>query len=165
MNYAGYLYTGVIEEGQTYYWRVDEVEADGETIYTGVVWSFTGVALKAYGPSPEDGATDVPSGLILSWEAGKDAVGQQLYFGTDESAVVAGDASVDQGILEETEFNTGGLRIRTKYYWRVDTVTATDVVEGDVWSFTTEDVSGPANKIMYEYWLDIDGADIELLTQ
>ncbi|UCG46718.1 MAG: tandem-95 repeat protein [Phycisphaerales bacterium] len=26
---------------QTYYWRIDEVEADGTTIHTGAVWSFT----------------------------------------------------------------------------------------------------------------------------
>ncbi len=26
---------------QTYYWRIDEVEADGATIHTGAVWSFT----------------------------------------------------------------------------------------------------------------------------
>ena len=27
--------------GGTYYWRIDEVEADGKTIHPGVVWSFT----------------------------------------------------------------------------------------------------------------------------
>jgi hypothetical protein len=31
---------GRLELGQTYYWRVDEVQADGVTIDTGVVWSF-----------------------------------------------------------------------------------------------------------------------------
>jgi hypothetical protein len=30
-----------LEKGATYYWRVDAVEADGTTTYTGDVWSFT----------------------------------------------------------------------------------------------------------------------------
>ena len=37
---AATLDAGRLEFGQTYYWRVDEVAADG-TIYTGAVWSFT----------------------------------------------------------------------------------------------------------------------------
>ncbi|MHC4485296.1 MAG: LamG domain-containing protein, partial [Planctomycetota bacterium] len=32
---------GLLEQSTTYYWRVDEVEADGTTIHTGDVWSFT----------------------------------------------------------------------------------------------------------------------------
>ena len=163
-DFPGYFYPESIEEGQIYYWRVDEVEEDGVTIHPGVLWTFQGVALKTHSPSPADGATDVPSGLILSWVPGKDAVGQHLYFGVDEAAVAAGDASVDQGVFDEMEFNTGGLRICTTYFWRVDTITADGVKEGNVWSFTTEDVSGPANKIMYEYWLSIDGTAIEGLT-
>jgi hypothetical protein len=38
---------GRLELGQTYYWRVDEVRADGVTIDQGVVWSFT-VELVSY---------------------------------------------------------------------------------------------------------------------
>jgi alkaline phosphatase len=32
---------GSLEFDTTYYWRIDEVEADGTTVYTGDVWSFT----------------------------------------------------------------------------------------------------------------------------
>jgi len=32
---------GSLEKGKTYYWRIDEVEADGTTKYEGNVWSFT----------------------------------------------------------------------------------------------------------------------------
>jgi len=32
---------GMLEKGKTYYWRVDEVDADGITIHKGNVWSFT----------------------------------------------------------------------------------------------------------------------------
>ena len=33
--------TDELEAGHTYYWRIDEVEADGMTIYKGTIWSFT----------------------------------------------------------------------------------------------------------------------------
>jgi hypothetical protein len=33
--------TGLVEVGNRYFWRIDEVEADGVTIHRGVVWSFT----------------------------------------------------------------------------------------------------------------------------
>ena len=33
--------TEMLDKGKTYYWRVDAVEADGTTKYTGDVWSFT----------------------------------------------------------------------------------------------------------------------------
>lgn len=34
---------GLLDYGQTYYWRVDEIEADGTTIHRGPLWSFTAV--------------------------------------------------------------------------------------------------------------------------
>ena len=32
---------GPLEPGTTYYWQVDEIEADVTTVYTGAIWSFT----------------------------------------------------------------------------------------------------------------------------
>lgn len=37
---ADYLYPQSLSPGTTYYWRIDEVEADGKTIHSGPVWSF-----------------------------------------------------------------------------------------------------------------------------
>ena len=34
-------YSPTLDKGKTYYWRIDEVEADGTTKHTGAVWSFT----------------------------------------------------------------------------------------------------------------------------
>ncbi len=162
-TFTVYFAAGGLEPGQTYYWKVDEVEADGVTMHYGPVWSFTVQSLDAFAPSPADGATGVLPGLVLTWMAGKDATGQHVFFGSDMTAVAEGAASVDQGTIEETEFNTGALRASTTYYWRVDTITKNGVVEGDVWSFTTLD-AGPANKIVYEYWLNIGGTAISNLT-
>ncbi len=36
---------GTLDKGKTYYWRIDEVEADGTTKYEGPIWSFTVTAL------------------------------------------------------------------------------------------------------------------------
>lgn len=157
-------FVGQLEDGATYYWRIDEVDADGAVVGVGSIWSFQALALNAFKPYPADGETGLPPGLILTWMAGRDATGQHLYLSEDPTAVAQGDASADRGSFEQTEFNTGGLRTSTTYYWRVDTITATGIVPGDVWSFTVQDADGPANKIMYEYWLGIDGTLISSLT-
>ena len=44
--------TEELTPGTTYYWRIDEVEADGATIHTGAVWSFTVATVMASGPLP-----------------------------------------------------------------------------------------------------------------
>jgi hypothetical protein len=33
--------TGILQAETVYYWQVDEIEADGTTVYTGDIWSFT----------------------------------------------------------------------------------------------------------------------------
>ncbi len=38
---AGTFYPGPLEQGTTYYWQVDSVEADGTTKHSSEVWSFT----------------------------------------------------------------------------------------------------------------------------
>ncbi len=145
-----------LEPGKTYYWRVDEVEADKTTIWTGDVWKFTMLALKASAPNPADGATGLFPGVTLSWLAGRDGLSARVYFGPDKTAVAKGDPSTDKGPVTETSFsNVGELRASTTYYWRVDTVNLdTTIVPGDVWSFIVMD-AGPANKIMYELWSNI----------
>jgi hypothetical protein len=54
---AMYWYTQPLTPGTTYYWRVDEIEADGVTVHTGDVWSFMTQALTAYHPDPADGSS------------------------------------------------------------------------------------------------------------
>jgi hypothetical protein len=39
-NESGYILPETLEWGRTYYWRIDEIEAD-DTMHTGPVWSFT----------------------------------------------------------------------------------------------------------------------------
>jgi hypothetical protein len=138
----------------TYYWRVDEVEATG--VRTGQVWSFTVMPVKATQPSPADGATFIVAEPTLSWKAGQNDPTHDLYLGTDQALVAAGDASVFMGNLAETSFQPGVLERSTTYYWRVDEIdSAGTKFEGDVWSFTTTLPGlGTAKR---QIWLNIGG--------
>ncbi len=133
-----FYYTGVLKPGSTYYWRVDEIEADGKTVNPGNVWSFTMQALTAYLPSPADGVTDASTAAGLAWQPGQAVVKHHVYFGSALDAVTQGAASADKGIQAETTFTPGPLDSVTTYYWRVDEIKADNsVVAGGVWSFTT----------------------------
>jgi hypothetical protein len=123
--------------GTTYYWRVDEVQADGAVI-EGNVWSFSTLPLVAHFPSPADGAEDVKSPGKLTWTTGKNTVMNDVYFGMDEALVAARDMSTFKGKLMVTSYDTGPLELFSTYYWAVDEFTPTGTVKGDVWSFSTE---------------------------
>ncbi len=134
-----YFHAGGLVGGATYYWRVDEVEADG-TIHTGDVWSFIAQADVAYYPTPKDGSNSIQLTSSLTWMAGKNAIAHHLYFGADANAVAAGTADVDQGEFEK----------------RAGNVTMT----GSVWSFSTvlpvedfESYNDDDTRI-YDAWLD-----------
>lgn len=123
--------------GTTYYWRVDEIEADRTTIHTGGVWSFTSTPVTAYHPEPPDGAEQVNINAELSWSAGFRAIMHKVYFGTDEAAVVTGTAGTLKGTQIDTTYDPGILQLGSTYYWRIDEFDGTKWHEGDVWSFTT----------------------------
>jgi len=122
--------------GTTYYWRVDEVDADG-VIYEGNVWSFTTMPLEAHFPVPADGATNVVTPVTLTWTPGKVVVMHDLYLSTDEAAVAARDMSTFKGKLMTASYDTGELELFSTYYWAVDEFTPTGTVAGPVWRFST----------------------------
>jgi hypothetical protein len=123
----------------TYYWRIDEVEANGVTIRTGDVWSFTSAPLTAYNPDPADGAIWVDADADLSWSAGMNAITHDIYFGTNEADVAAGTGGAFKANQPATTYDPGTLSGGTTYYWRIDEVEGDGVTinKGDVWSFTT----------------------------
>jgi len=158
-----YYHIAGYQSGATYYWRVDETEADGTTVHTGDVWSFTTEPVTAYNPEPADGAEGTFVVPVLSWLPGKGTVQHHLYFGSDLTAVEQGTPETDQGVLEDLTFAPPLLRASTTYYWRVDEILADDTVQtGPVWSFTTED--GVVGQIVREWWLNIGGGPVSMLT-
>jgi hypothetical protein len=116
--------------GKTYYWRVDEIEADGVTVHPGVVWSFTISAKFASSPVPADGAVLVDPNAMLSWTAGSGAMLHSIFLGTDPAKL----AAVSQ-MQAATAYDPPKLAFGKTYYWRVDEFGETGLITGEVWSF------------------------------
>lgn len=129
-----------LELGKTYFWRVDEVEADGTTVNTGEVWSFTIQPLSAYNPSPANGAKYVDVDADLAWNPGFTAESHDVYFGTDESAVANADNTSPEfkGNQTELTLEIDTLAYDTRYYWRIDELNNdATMTTGGLWTFRT----------------------------
>ncbi|MCU0914138.1 MAG: LamG domain-containing protein [Planctomycetes bacterium] len=159
---AVYYHAPGLQPGTTYYWRVDEIEADLATVHTGAVWSFVTQDIKAYGPSPAEGDNRVTTAPVLTWLPGRAALEHHVYFGASREAVAQGTPATDKGVIKETSFTPGELQSATTYYWRVDEVVAGGVIQmGAVWSFTTilaiddfESYTDDEGNRIYETWID-----------
>ncbi len=157
-----YWHVPGLTPGATYYWRIDEVEADGTTIHTGDVWTFTAQALTAYYPTPADGANDASPATTLTWLAGQSAAKHHVYFGGSLDAVSQGAADADKGTIDATTFDPCGLESLAIYYWRVDeTVANAEIRPGPVWRFATclpvedfEAYTDDQGSRIYEAWID-----------
>lgn len=156
-SFPGYPF----ELGKTYFWRVDEIEADGVTVYPGTVWSFTVSAKLASQPVPADGAILVDPNATLSWTAGSGAASHSVYLGTDPNA----PSLVSQG-QTDTTYDPAQLEFGTTYFWRMDEI-ADDgtVTKGNVWNFTVADYlivddfesytdNMDANEAIFQTWTD-----------
>ncbi len=156
---AMYWHVPGLEPGTTYYWRVDEVEADGVTTYTGDVWSLTTVSLTAHTPSPPDGARFETTDVHLTWMMGKDAVSHDVYFSSNKDDVTNGAPTAFQGNQLATTFDPGPLVLDTAYYWRVDEVEKSGTKRaGAVWSFRTLPDIAVSDPNLVGWWKFDEGA-------
>jgi hypothetical protein len=119
--------------GTTYYWRIDEVEADG-TIIKGDVWGFTVPSLKAYNHNIQDGACFIDPDVGLTWTPGSGAKLHTVYFGDNFDDV---NDAVDGPSQAAAAYAPGPLESGKTYYWRVDEYDGVETYKGDVLSFTT----------------------------
>jgi len=115
--------------GQTYYWRVDEV--NGVTVWPGDVWSFLVQPLKAYYPSPVDGLSYLDPDIVLSWNPGLGAESHDVYLGTDPN-----NLTLKSTAQTTTTYEPETLNYDTTYYWRINEFDGLDTHVGDVWSFS-----------------------------
>jgi len=96
---------------------------------------------RSSAPRPADGARGVSMNTPLGWRVGSSAVSNDVYFGTDFDAVNSADTGSVQYKGNQTgsygNFGPGGLELDMTYYWRVDDITPTETLKGDVWSFST----------------------------
>ncbi|KPK37507.1 MAG: hypothetical protein AMJ65_14405, partial [Phycisphaerae bacterium SG8_4] len=144
VGFPGYPYPDGLVAGTTYYWRIDEVEADG-TKNRGDVWSFIVPPKTAFNPDPADGAESVDLDAELSWTAGFGALLHTVYFGDNFDDVSNAAGGTSQG---PATYSPGQLEREKVYYWRVDEFDAVETHKGDVWAFSTPGAVGapsPAN--------------------
>jgi hypothetical protein len=134
VGFPGFPYPDGLVPGTTYYWRIDEVEANGNII-AGDVWSFMIPPKTAYFPDPADGAEGVSIDSQLSWTPGFGAKLHNVYFGETFDEVDSAAGGSAQGT---TDYTHGTLKMAKTYYWRVDEFDVIETHKGDVWSFTTE---------------------------
>ena len=95
-------------------------------------------APRASMPIPPNGASDVRLHADLMWLIGYKGTSADVYFGTDARAVAAADRAspLFRGNQKHNIFTPPTLKRGATYYWRIDTVTPTGTVKGDVWRFT-----------------------------
>ena len=104
---------------------------------------------EATRPFPPSGATKVATNTHLSWLPGSNTTVHLLHFGTNSP----GELLVAQA---EASFDPGLLATNTTYFWRVDEVTPSGIVAGDVWTFVT---FNPNASTVYEW--SFDGANLD----
>ena len=125
-------------------------EGAGTTILIGdpVLWP-----TQASVPSPANGDYNAAADSTLTWRAGSTAVSHNVYFGTSPSELIS------YGNQTAASFTPPVLSADTKYYWRIDEVTADDlVIPGDVWMFKTVCVLQTS---LFHYWpFDVDFLDV-----
>ena len=151
-------YATGLTPGQTYYWRVDEVnDANPESPWKGDVWSFLVRPLLAWRPVPADGSKFVDPSQNLSWQPGMGVLFHTVYFG--ESAEQVGAATTGGWMTMDPLRDPGPRQPGKTYYWRVDEFTGLVTNKGPVWSFTTV---GPGGGLKAEYFnnQDLSGAPV-----
>ena len=124
---------------------IDDVHIYNRALSAGEIYQLCqeGMSYKAFAPNPADGVGYVNPNTVLSWLPGKDANSHDVYLGTDYNDV--NDANTGspeyQGRYDVTPWDPCGLELETTYYWRIDEINEPNTCKGDVWSFTTKNVS------------------------
>ncbi|MHC4623975.1 MAG: right-handed parallel beta-helix repeat-containing protein [Planctomycetota bacterium] len=121
--------------------------------------------LRAYNPSPANGATDVSPNVVLCWSPRVAATSHDVYFGTGfddvnnattSSAEYKGRQDPDANSYDPPE----ELELVRTYYWRIDEFDDPCVSKGNVWSFTTadyvavDDMESYDEVNLYDMWKD-----------
>lgn len=157
VGFPGFPFPDGLVAGTTYYWAIDEIEADGTKI-EGNIWSFKIPPMKAYNPNPPDGAKYIAPETDLSFAAGFDAILHTIYFGDNFDDVNNAAGGAPKAL---TTFDPGTLELEKTYYWRVDEFVPPNTHRGDVWSFTTT-LPG-LGTIVQDVWNNLDGTDLNTL--
>jgi hypothetical protein len=153
----------VLSPGKTYYWRVDEVKANG-TVTKGYIWNFFVASLTAYNPIPVDTSLFADPNCTLRWSAGAGATSHHVYFGDNLQNVQTGTGGTDKGTVanvRDVNLPIGMLQRNKTYYWCVDEIAGAETRQGAVWSFTTSPVN--LGTVICDIWENISGSTLDQL--
>ncbi|MHC4174738.1 MAG: LamG-like jellyroll fold domain-containing protein, partial [Planctomycetota bacterium] len=101
---------------------------------------FLHIPVSATKPYPGSGATGVEPDVVLGWRAGREAVTHDVYFSTDEQAVI--DRTAPVATVTEARHGPLSLDLDVTHYWRVDEVNEAETPttwESNIWSFRVSD--------------------------
>ncbi|MBW7989653.1 MAG: LamG domain-containing protein [Planctomycetes bacterium] len=155
VGFPGFLLPDGLASETTYYWRIDEVEANGTTTHKGTVWSFTIPPKIAYEPIPADNAELLDLNVDLGWRPGVGAKLHIVYFGENFDDVNNAEGGIPQSHTTYT-FNT--LESDKTYYWRVDELDAITTHKGDIWSFKTLHAIPVTDSSLIGWWKFDEGS-------
>jgi hypothetical protein len=91
------------------------------------------VLSKAQEPFPQNGDISIATSATLTWAPGFNADKHNIYLSADNQ-INSEDLISSQA---ESQLFIDNLSPSTKYYWRVDEMHKDNIIEGDLWSFTT----------------------------
>ena len=155
VGFDPFPYPEGLTPGTTYYWRVDEVEADA-TIRKSDIWSFIIPAHAATSPNPPDGGRFVDPNATLTWTPGIDTKFHNIFFGDNFDDV---NNATGRSPHADPEYTPGPLEFDKVYYWRIDEFGGAATHRGDVWSFRTEPFTSIYDPDLVAWWkFDDDGS-------
>ncbi|MBC7350596.1 MAG: metallophosphoesterase, partial [Candidatus Aminicenantes bacterium] len=129
--------------GQTYFWRVDQLDGQGQLLQPGIVRQFSIDDGSARDPVPHHQHGSVSRELNrLTWTPGPWATSQDVYFSQDPKKLDKARPVVKDLKPGMNFFFIPGknLKYGQSYFWRVDTRNGSlPVSPGRVWSFRVRD--------------------------
>jgi hypothetical protein len=143
MGMTGGPAPGGLVPGQTYYWRVDEInDAEPNSPWKGNIWSFRVRPLAAWDPFPVEAMRNIDPNQDLSWDIGMGAIFHTVFVGQSFDEVST--ATTGGMMSANPSYEPGTLALDTTYYWRVDEFAFPPGIthKGPVWSFTTRGEGG-----------------------
>jgi hypothetical protein len=117
------------------------------------------IPVHAKDPFPALGATGVLLDVVLDWNSGREAAKHDVYFSTDQQAVLDGTATVTT--VAESSYGPLSLDLAQTYYWRVDEVNEAETPatwQGETWDFATQEYLVVED---FESYNDLDPTDPE----